>query len=86
MSIVQWRCRIGAFAGGIASYKLPNIKSGSRFRLQNKLQRILILAMVLVYANITQSLLVNAGVELNPGPKNGGKQHYVFIHLLFRYY
>ena len=76
ISIEQWRSRIGAFGGSTAahrSYSIERATTGS-LTVHGQGHFILIMAMLLVYANITQMLLVQAGVERNPGPTNGDKQ------------
>ena len=73
ISIDQWRCTTGSFSGGTSANRHPNISigRGGCVKVQNHGQFLLILAMMLVYANITQMLLVKEGVERNPGPNNG---------------
>ena len=75
VSIQQWRSSIGSFiGGGIRSSRLTS-KVGPGLRIQGSANMIVITAMLLVYANITQTLLVKSGVESNPGPitnKNTG--------------
>ena len=75
VSIQQWRSSIGSFiGGGIRSSRLTS-KVVHGLRIQGSANMIVITAMLLVYANITQTLLVKSGVESNPGPitnKNTG--------------
>ena len=76
VSIQQWRSSIGSFMdGGIRSSRLTS-KVVHGLHIQGSANMIVIAAMLLVYANITQTLLVKSGVESNPGPitnKNTGK-------------
>ena len=51
-----------------ASDLTPKVFHG--LHVQGSGNMLIIAAMLLVYANITQILLVKSGVELNPGPIN----------------
>ena len=70
IGIDQWRCRIGGFSISVATHRLDNTRKGA-LKCQNQGQVLLIMAMILIYANITDVLLVRAGVEQNPGPTDG---------------
>ncbi len=74
ISIEQWRCRIGALGGKTAGRIRPKQVNGLQGRKSAKL--VLVMAMLLVYADITQTLLIRSGIEVNPGPnstENSGK-------------
>ena len=79
VSIQQWRSSIGLFMGvGIRKSRLTS-KVFHGLHVQGSANMVIIAAMLLVYGNITQMLLVKSGVELNPGPitsENTG----TFIH------
>ena len=68
--ITEWRCRIGTFAGYNICSRMRRNKLGNN-SVNNPGQRILLLAMLLVYADISNILLVKEGVEQNPGPNKG---------------
>ena len=68
ITIDQWRCRIGAFSGNNVSTNPIALIETKRIELKKHGHVLLILSMVLVYANILQILLVKAGIEPNPGP------------------
>ena len=71
ISIDQWRGRIGAFAGGFNASETKASKT-SKLRSFSIIGIALsTLPMLLVYAVIVQSLLLQAGVEKNPGPNQG---------------
>jgi hypothetical protein len=68
VTIQQWRGSIGSFSGG-GIRKSPLTSKGCHgLRIQGSANMIVIAAMLLVYSNITQTLLVRSGVERNPGP------------------
>ena len=75
VSIQQWRSSIGLFMRvGIRKSRLTS-KVVHGLHIQGSANMVIIAAMLLVYGNITQMLLVKSGVELNPGPitnKNTG--------------
>ena len=82
VSIDQWRSSIGSFMGGSIRASGLRSKVTHGLRIQGSANRIVIAAMLLVYGNITQMLLVKAGVELNPGPitnKNTGNLTLVYF-------
>ena len=86
VSIQQWRSLIGSFVGGGKSASRLTIKVPHGLHLQGSANIIIVAAMLLVYGNITQLLLVKSGVELNPGPitnKNTGNfiQFHYFKHM-----
>ena len=86
VSIQQWRSSIGSFmGGGIRSSRLTS-KVFHGLHVQGSANMVILAAMLLVYGNITQMLLVKSGVELNPGPitnKNTGNfiQFHYFKHM-----
>ena len=68
VSIQQWRSLIGSFMGGGKSASRLTIKVHHGLHLRGSANIIIVAAMLLVYGNITQMLLVKSGIELNPGP------------------
>ena len=80
VSIQQWRTSIGSFMGGGIKKSRLTSKVIHGLHIQGSANMIVISAMLLVYANITQMLLVNSGVELNPGPLTN-KHTGTYIHL-----
>ena len=76
VSIDQWRMRIGAFSGGgrFSTILSSVIKTKKGFKVQGAGQSVILLSMLLVFSNITQMLLLEAGVERNPGPVSGNAQ------------
>jgi hypothetical protein len=75
VTIEQWRSSIGSFIGGGIRASRLRSKDVHGLHVKGSASRIILAAMLLVYGNITQMLLVKAGVEINPGPitnKNTG--------------
>ena len=75
VSIQQWRSSIGSFMAGGKRKSQMTSKVFHGLHVKGPANMIMLAAMVLVYANITQMLLVKSGLELNPGPitnKNTG--------------
>ena len=65
-TIEQWRSAIGSFGGGAPSAARTLVNGLSP--QGHSSNRIVIIAMLLVYSNITTILLLRAGIEANPGP------------------
>ena len=74
ISIEQWRCRIGAEGGKTVGRIL--VKQMNVLHRCRSVKLVLLMAMLLVYADITHTLLIISGIEVNPGPnstENSGK-------------
>ena len=65
-TIEQWRSTIGSFGGGTHG-NTKKITHGLSPQ-ENTCNYVVIIAMLLVYSNITTILLLRAGIEANPGP------------------
>ena len=81
IDISQYRSRIGSFAGK----KISNRKSSSRaaswgniLLTSTLMESFMILSSLLVLSNVTEMLLIIAGVELNPGPFPLGTKYLTF--------
>ena len=72
IDIDQYRSRIGTFAGQQRCKIKPS--SGNALKSNSVLQSFIILCYRLAAANVTQTLLIISGVELNPGPFDLGKK------------
>ena len=68
VTIQQWRSSIGSFMGGGIRASRFRSKVAQGLHVYGSANMVMIAAMLLVYGNITQILLVKSGVELNPGP------------------
>ena len=69
--ISQYRSRIGTFAGNkhLSRNSSSNTASSGKILSTNTLmESFIMLSYLLVLSNVTQHLLMIAGVELNPGP------------------
>ena len=65
-TIEQWRLAVGSFGGGTFS-SIKRIVQGLTTS-RNSSNWVAVIAMILVYSNITSILLLRAGIETNPGP------------------
>lgn len=71
ITIDQWRGRIGSFAGSLRASQSNNSTKTKFFAFSKPVKLLIIFSSFLVYAVITRSLLLKAGVERNPGPSTG---------------
>ena len=83
VTIEQWRGRIGSFSGGLVSFKLKRSNNSRSFNFSITGQVLGILSTLLVYSTINLSLLLQSGVERNPGPFQG-KIHFNALSTLER--
>ena len=80
IDINQYRSRIGTFSGGKKmTCSTANASSGNRVKAYTVMECFIMLSYLLVLANVTQTLLIISGVELNPGPFDIGKNHFINI-------
>ena len=79
IDISQYRSRIGAFSGRKVSCNVRIKSLGNQLRTHTVMESFIILSYLLVMSNVTQTLLVIAGVELNPGPFPLGKKTFICI-------
>ena len=77
IDICQYRSRIGTFAGKASTCKTRKASIGSRLKANTAIGSFIMMSYLLVLSNVTQTLLIISGVELNPGPFSLGKIHLI---------
>ena len=73
IDITQYRSRIGTFSGKKHKCNASQVSSGNKLKTNTAMESFIILSYLLVLSNVTQTLLILSGVELNPGPSTLGK-------------
>ena len=82
IDISQYRSRIGTFAGRKSSCNTIKACFGNSLNTKISMESFMILSCLLVLSNVTQTLLIISGVELNPGPSHLGKNDFrAYINL-----
>ena len=74
IDISQYRSRIGTFAGRKSTGNKSKKSLVYTLKTNTVTEYFMILSCLLVFSNITQTLLIISGVELNPGPFTIGKK------------
>ena len=81
IDIGQYRSRIGTFTGRKSSCNTSIVSSGRKLTTSTVLESFIILSYLLVLSNVTQTLLIVSGLELNPGPQGSrtslGKNYFI---------
>ena len=73
IDISQYRSRIGTFVGKKLTFNTIKARSGNVLKTNTVMESFMILSCLLALSNVTKTLLIIAGVELNPGPLHLGK-------------
>ena len=68
IDISQYRSRIGSFSGRKLMCNKSKTSLGNKLKTNTTMECFIMLSYILVLSNVTQTLLIISGVELNPGP------------------
>ena len=79
IDISQYRSRIGTFVGKKSICTKSQVSSGDKCKTNTAMESFIILSCLLVLSNVTQTLLIISGLEMNPGPFNLGKKWFMKI-------
>ena len=82
IDISQYRSRIGTFSNKKMTCNIGKASSGKVLKTNNIMATFVLLSYLLVLSNVTQTLLIMSGVELNPGPFTVGKEYLMAISTL----
>ena len=69
IDISQYRSRIGTFTGTKSPCMSSKVSSGKKIKSNTIMESFIILSCLLVLSNVTQTLLIISGLEMNPGPQ-----------------
>ena len=79
IDISQYRSRIGTFSRRRQTCNIGKASARQTLRANNLMESFIVLSYLLVLSNVTQTLLIMSGVELNPGPGPIGKKYLINI-------